>query len=118
MYGLSDMTDLSFFHGKALVQVCLGCNESILWFDDNLSVVITTEVGHKSADVLMAIYYTAIPSASLLASLLHFTVTKASVKAPSTRILAFSNGETLEIDDSNPQFESYIIRNGDSIIIV
>ncbi len=118
MYGLPNNTDLSFFRGKLLLQVCIGYNEVILRFSDDLSVTLQTDIGHKKAGVCMALYKTMIPSASVLVNLLHTSIVNASAEPPGTLVLEFSNNEMLEIYDTSQQYESYQIVYGDKMIVV
>lgn len=119
MYGLPENIDLSFFHGKVLQQVCIGYNEAILRFGDDVSITIETDIGHKSsAGEITALYKTIIPSAPMLASFMHSSIVKASAILPGTLALEFSNGEVLEVYDTSSQYESYIIKYGDKTIVV
>src|SRR5262249_27540016 len=118
MYGLPEKTDLSFLKGKQLLQVCIGYNEVILHFDGNVSINAQTDIGHSSRGVQTTIYKTSIAAAPMLVHFLHESVTNASATAPGTLVLEFSNGETLEIQDSSPQYESYTINYCGKIIVV
>jgi hypothetical protein len=118
MFGLPENTDLSFFKDKILLQVCIGCNEAILHFDDDVSVTIEGEIGHRSEGMVTALYKTIIPSAPILLDFIHASIVKALVQPPGTLLLEFSNGEALEIYDSSTGYESYQIKSGEKIIVV
>lgn len=118
MYGLPENTDLSFFNGKILLQVCIGYNEVILRFDGDVSITIQTDIAHKSGDVFTALYKTIIPSAAMLVSFIHKSISKASAKSPGTLVLEFSNGEGLEIYDTSSEYESYQIMHDANLIVV
>jgi hypothetical protein len=67
---------------------------------------------------LDAVFKTIVPAAMVLCNLINATVSSASVKSPGTLVLQFSNGEALEIYDSNTSYESYQIACGDRLIVV
>jgi hypothetical protein len=48
VYGLPDETDLTFFIGTELQQVCIGRHEVILRFGDDLSITVESDIGHRS----------------------------------------------------------------------
>src|SRR5271165_7201913 len=119
MYGLPANEDFRFIQGKSLIQVCIGYNEVILRLDDRLSILIQSDMGHvSSTGELTAVYETSIPAAPMLTALLHLTVDKVMASPPGTLSLTFSNGETLELYDSSPHYESYVITYGDKTIVV
>lgn len=119
MYGLSSDRDLGFFVGRQLQQVCIGYNEAILNFDDDVSLTIETDIGHKSsARELIALYKMIFPSAPTLISLINSTITGASAVPPGTLALEFSSGDILEIYDSSSEYESYQIWHGKNLIVV
>jgi len=119
MYKLPDNVDLTFFKGSLLLQICIGANEVILRFENQISITIQTDIVHKSqSGDVTAIYKSITTSASMLVSFLHYKITEAIAIDPSTISLRFSNGEYLEIYDTSTQYESYQINNGDKTIIV
>jgi hypothetical protein len=118
MYGLPRDTDLGFFKGKLLLQVCTGVNEVILRFDGDISLTIQTDIAHRSGEVLTALYKLSIPATPMLLRLLHSSVIRTEIKAPGTLILEFSNGEAIEIYDTSSQYESYHITYDNRMIIV
>ena len=119
VYGLPDETDLTFFIGTELQQVCIGRHEVILRFGDDLSITVESDIGHRSTlGELDAVFKTIVPAAMVLCNLINAMVSSASVKSPGTLVLQFSNGEALEIYDSNTSYESYQIACGDRLIVV
>jgi len=119
MYKLPDNVDLTFFKGSLLLQICIGANEVILRFENQISITIQTDIVHKSqSGDVTAIYKSITTSASMLVSFLHYKITEAIAIDPSTISLRFSNGEYLEIYDTSTQYESYQINHGDKTIIV
>lgn len=118
MYGLPSDTDLRFFDGKLLRQVCIGSNEIILRFDDDVTLVAQTDIGHVSGGIITAIYKTSPSAAQVVACLLHKAVVQASRKDLGTLVLDFGNNEGLEFYDTSEQFESYTITYGTAMIVV
>ena len=119
MNGLSADTDLSFLFGKVLGQVCIGYSEAILHFWDGVSITIMSDIGHvSSSGEATAVYKTIRPAAPMLVGFLHCSVERASALPPGTLVLEFSNGDKLEIYDSSPQYESYLIKHGDNVIVI
>jgi|SRR5271157_865564 len=118
MYGLPENTDLSFFTGKVLRQVCTGVNEVILHFDGDISLTIQTDIGHRLGDVFAALYKLPIPATPMLVRLLHCSIIRTGIKPPGTLILEFSNGEAIEIYDACSEYESYQITYNGKIIVV
>ena len=119
MYGLSLDTDLSFFADRLLESVGISYNEAILRFGDDVSINIMTDMSHvSSAGEVTAVYKTITPSAPMLVRLLNCSVRKASAQPPGTLVLEFSNGERLQIHDSTPEYESYVIKHGEKVIVV
>jgi len=119
LYGIPADTDLSFLVHKVLEQVCIGQNEAILRFGDDVSITIESDMSHaSSAGEVTAIYKTIAPSAPMLVSLINCSIEKASAIPPGTLRLEFSNGDRLEIHDAHSAYESYQITHGDKIIVV
>ena len=118
MYGLPPNTDVSFLNGKLLRQVCIGFNEIILRFDDNVTLTAQTDIGHRSGGIITAIYKHSMSVAPVVVKLLHKAVVSASCQQPGTLILDFGDDEGLEFYDSSPQYESYTINNNNVLIVV
>ena len=119
MYKLPANVDLSFFKGNILLQICIGANEIILRFENQISITVQTDVVHKSQSGDVTAIYKSMPeSAAMLVGFLHSAVTEATAIDPSTISLRFANGEYLEIYDTSTQYESYQIVHGHETIIV
>jgi hypothetical protein len=118
MYGLPQDTDLRFLRDKLLLQVCTGVNEVILRFDGDISILIQTDIAHRSGQVRTALYELPIPATPMLLRLLHSSIVRTEIKPPGTLVLEFSNGEAIEIYDTSPQYESYHITYDGKMIVV
>ena len=118
MYGLPGNTDLSFLRDKSLLQVCIGFNEIILNFGENISITAHTDITHFSHGNTVALYSNSVAMAPMLVRFLHQKVDRTSIQAPGTLILHFSNNESLKIHDNSSQFESYQISHDGKVIVV
>ncbi|MEX0703103.1 MAG: DUF6188 family protein [Planctomycetales bacterium] len=104
--------------GQELIQVCIGANELILNFDGNVRVTIETEIEHRTPEGVASCLTNPRAAAPFMVGLLESRIRAASVIPPGTVVLKFSNGEEVEISDSNEHYESYQIVNGDDWIVV
>lgn len=118
MYGLAQDTDLSFFDGATLVQVCIGENEVILNFHPAISVMIASNVVVLDADGGAQTLESAKEIGLNATSFLGIDVTEAVVKEAGTTALKWSRGEVLEIRDTWDNFESYTISYNEIRIVV
>ncbi len=118
MYGLPENTDLGFLKEQVLRQVCVGANEVILRFADDISITCQTDIGHKKAGVCTALYRDMITCGAMLVNFLHTSIINASAESPGTLVLKFSNDEALEIYDTSQEYESYQITYGNKTIVV
>jgi hypothetical protein len=118
MHGLPSNVNLDFFIKKTFLQMCIGANDLILNFDNDVSITVTSSIGcldstgkiHKGEDFLKI--------APILGLLLNCTVVSVKGDKSGTLKLEFDNGGKLEIYDDSEQYESYIIKNGEQIIVV
>lgn len=118
MFGLPADIDLTFFNARKLLQVCVGANEIILNFDDELSLTIESDICHRTSAGEVRAFSNSVEAAGTLVQLIDSTVQTAFRMEPGTLALRFSNGETLEVLDSNRDFESYQIGQGQRFIVV
>jgi hypothetical protein len=119
MYGLPPDIDLTFFHGRALQQVCIGLHEAILRLDGDIELTVQTDIGHRSAiGEITAVYKTIVPAAGALSRLLGASVVGAHAEPPGTLVLRFDTAESIEIYDSSAEYESYQIKCGDKLTVV
>src|SRR5487761_1095526 len=112
MFGLPPDIDLGFFNARELLQVCIGANEVILNFDDDLSLTIETELIHRPTAGTATAFKDAISAAPMLSRLINTKVLTALRIDPGTLSLRFSNGDTLDVSDTSSVYESYQIRHG------
>ena len=118
MNGLPNNIDLDFFHGQKLLQICVGANEMIWNVDGYVSITATcafacTPVGgsrHGYDDFRSAV--------GGVAYLVQEIVKSAKGTPDGTLTLECGDGTRLELYDDTKQFESYVIRNGDEVIVV
>jgi hypothetical protein len=118
MYGLPSNTDLSFLVGKTLQQVCIGLHEIILNFDDPLSITIMSPIACTLAGAKYQKYEDYRNAASVVVTFLQDVVASAKGDQDGTLTLEFGGGGRLDVYDDSKQYESYIIKNGDKLIVV
>ncbi|MDP9175114.1 MAG: hypothetical protein M3O30_14800 [Planctomycetota bacterium] len=116
---MPDNIDLDFLTGVMLMQVCIGANDIILRFQNQISVNMQTDIAHRNATGDITALYKSLPAAAqMLVGFLHHKIEKAVVVDASTLRLIFSSGESIEIYDTSAQYESYQIRYADKVIVV
>ena len=102
MYGLPPNFDVTGFIGKTLEVLVVGQYQLTLRFSENYTInvegliALNSEPSVDLPDSLSAIY-----------CLINQTVDSASATEDGTLALAFGNGTTLQILDSEKNFESY-----------
>lgn len=118
MYGLPPNADLSFFQGKTLQQVCVGLHEMILNFDEPISVTIMSPIACTLAGASYQKYDDYRAAASVVAALLQDVVVSAKGEIDGTLTLEFCGGGRLVVYDDSKHYESYVITNGDKLVVV
>lgn len=118
MYGLSRDLNLAFFGEQTLLQVCFGANDVIFNFDGEVSITVTSAVGWKSQSGDEGRSSDFATAAMPLLALIDQRVSRATGDDAGTLHLHFENGAVLSIYDDSTEFESYVIRNGDQIIVI
>jgi Family of unknown function (DUF6188) len=117
MYGLTAEIDLSFLVGGELQQVAVGQHEVILHFFKGISITVQSDLrlseGDDQGDRLSGAPSQGVVLIGLLAS----SVVRAS-GADGTLTMEFSDGSTLAVYDSSPNFESYTITYDGGTIVV
>jgi hypothetical protein len=120
MYGLRPETDLTPLNGTMLTFVGFGRYQVQLRFSGEVdcyisieSDYIVTPAGRKSAT-----FTEATDGAAVLLPLLGHTVTVASVPADGTVRLGFDVDSAVEVLDSWPHYESYLVELGDRLLVV
>jgi Family of unknown function (DUF6188) len=118
MYGLSAEHDLSFLMGSTLLQVCIGENEAILRFNNEISITIESKFLVQDSSGLKTTFDDARSAAGPLVKLLSDTITKVLGQRDGTLRLCFTRGDILEIYDSFESYESYQIQHGTDVYVV
>jgi hypothetical protein len=118
VYGLPPDLDLSFFHGKTLLQVCIGANQLTLSFDDRVSITIWSVFGYAPGKGPQRIYDDYRAAAGVVVRFIQETVVSAKGNAKGTLTLEFTGGGRFSVFDDSKQFESYQIKNADVLIVV
>jgi len=119
MYGLSKDRDLSFIGKKKLLQVCVGEFQIILKFDGDIVFSLECAFEHvvKNGQTLQGNFSNPSSGSSLL-SLLGSFIIRVENLGEGNLELAFANGDTVRIYDSNEDAESYQISSPEGMIIV
>jgi cytoskeletal protein RodZ len=118
MYGLPANIDLSFLHGRVLLQLCVGQNEMILNFDEDVSITVESSIAFTFADGTYR-HYTDWKEASHTAgALLGHQITSAKRKYGGTLCVKFDVDWWIEVFDDSQHYESYSIQNGSQLIVV
>ena len=117
MYGFPSDIDLSFFQEKTLSQVCIGITDLILNFDDHVAITITSRIGWSDSNDKHDTYEN-FGNSAVVVNLLGKKVISARGDANGTLSLLFGNGISFYIYDDSEQYESYVIKNGDKLIVV
>ena len=118
MFGLPRNVDLSFFVDRAVSQVCFGAHDLILNFSDELSVSVTSLIEFKDAKGEAVRSEDFREVASALVSLIDRTVVSVNGEMDGTLDLIFDNGARLSIFDRYKQYESYVIKHRETLIVV
>ncbi len=118
MYGLPAGIDLSFFHQRTLLQLCIGVHEVILNFDSEIRITVTSSIGFKGSSNSTLKYADFRQAAAVLVSLLHQKIIFAGAEGAGTLMLVFASNEIISIYDDSDKFESYTIINADKLIVV
>jgi hypothetical protein len=118
MHRLPPDLDLSFFHGKTLLQVCIGQNEMILRFDGDVAVTVTSRIGFTDTRELRDTYEDFAKAAHAVLGLLHDVILQARGDSEGTLSLVFRSNKTLEFYDTSDRYESYLIQASGRTIAV
>jgi hypothetical protein len=118
MNGLPNNINLDFFHGQTLLQICVGANEMIWNFDGYVSIIVTSSFACTPVGGARHGYDDFRSAVGDVAYLVHEIVKSAKGTPDGTLTLEFGDGSRIELYDDSKQFESYVIRNGDEVIVV
>ncbi len=118
MYKLSPDIDLSFLLGIDLLQVCVGKNEVILNFTDDVRITLLSEFLIKEADQELVTFHETSDGAQALVRMLNDEIEHAKATKEGGLLIAFRSGTTLGIPDTSEVYESFWISKGERQIIV
>lgn len=118
MYGIAPGTDFSFLIGVSLLQVCSGENEVILNFDEDLSIMIASNVSIRAPSNPLVVYDDARSLGAQLMAFVSETIADAVGSDDGALCLTWSNGVQMSLLDTWKEFESYVIRHGDQTFVV
>jgi hypothetical protein len=117
MFGLNSDVDLSFLVGAGLEQVAVGENEVILNLSSRISIMVASDLRLSPPSDRGELIKDAPDAGAALIRLLGSTIV-AATGADGALSLEWSDGSTLAIYDSWPNYESYTITHGNGIIVV
>lgn len=118
MYRLPPETDLAFLRGARLLQVCIGVNEVILHFDDDLRITLLSDFAVAPKGEASARYTEPAAGCPALVRLLDEGIADAAVAAHGGLILRLDSGAMIEAFDTSDQYESFWIEGKQRRIIV
>ncbi len=118
MYGLSKDVDLGFMCGKILLQVCVGVNEIILNFDEDMSITVTANYSQIKKTGEKNDFNACPDGAIMLVGLLHRAIKDARGSPDGTLQMVFDNGESIVLYDNSQKYESYVIKYKGKQIVV
>ena len=118
MYKLPKDIKLDFFIGKTLFSIDISVHSLIFRFDDGLTVTVMSSIGYVDSTGKTNQSENFCEIIATLVKLLNQSVVSAEGDESGTLKLEFDNGGKLEIYDDSKQFESYVIKNGEQIIVV
>jgi hypothetical protein len=97
--------------------VCIGQNEVILHFDNETSVMITTDV-EVAVDTTATRFHDAPAAGTALTTLLGKSVDAVDIEPGGVTRLEWSSGAVIRLFDTSDAYESYVIKSGDRTIVV
>jgi hypothetical protein len=119
MYGLPADFDGAFFTGRVVEEVSFTTSSIVISFDQRVAITIESAFEHV-VDAMPGqsqIVYVPVCESKLMA-LIGLPVRATEAKQDGTLTLFFDGGQILRCIDDKPNYESYIIRNGDNEIYV
>lgn len=116
MYGVDSRLPFASLRDEKLLQVCIGENECILRFTNDISVLITSRMRIYADRIYEIDSYR--ESAAQLCQLLGGNIKAAAPEGARSLAINFDNGSTLVIEDDSDEFESFVLNIGKSKFIV
>lgn len=118
MYGLKKNEDITFLEGATLLQICVGSNELILNFDENIRLTILSEFSISSDSQPYMRFDSSLVGSPYFFCLLGDSTVEAKATIGGGLKIFFRGGMRVEIFDSNEQHESFWIQKDELIIVV
>jgi hypothetical protein len=119
MYKLPKSFDGAFFIGRTLELQSFSFNAVLFAFDMNVSITVYSSLQHKFGQFDRSSTVQNVPlTESRLMQLVGHTLTSVEGDANGTLTVEFDNGHVVQVFDDSPDFESYIIFDGEAEIIV
>lgn len=118
MHGLPKEIDLNFLLSKTLVQACFGEQDLILNFCDGISITVMSCIGCADTSGEIQQHEDFRRAAPSIFALLSKSLVSWEANENGTLALGFEGGTALMIYDDSRQFESYVIKHGDRLIVV
>lgn len=110
--------ELKFLLGLPLFQVCIGANEVILNFDEDVSITVESTISFHDAGGHKAIYSPLQSAALALVKLLSSKIDGLSLDQDGTLSLHFGTGDTLIVHKDPGPYESYHVKRQREVYIV
>lgn len=118
LHGLPSNVDLSFFEGRRLVQVCVGLHELIINFDNRVAITAECRIAVSVQDEALRQFDDPTLAAVELFRILQRIVESVEGRNDGELILRFECGSSVHLYDDATHYESYMIRNGEELIVV
>ena len=118
MHKLPKDMKLDFFVGKTLYNIDIALNELIFCFDDPLTVTVSSSIGYVDSACKIDQTENFCEIIATLVKLLSQSVVSVKGGETGTLKLEFDKGGSLQLYDDSEQYESYVIYNGEQIIVV
>ena len=118
MIHLESEKDFEFLKYKDLVQVCVGLNQVILRFDDDIVISIETPLTLQNEAGSKITYESNKDIGKELMSLLGERIVNVSVVRPRILRLAFNTGTVVDLIEDEEPYESFHIKSKGRVIVV
>lgn len=118
MYGIPEGLDLTFLHGRELVQVCLGLHQVQFHFrpDATLAVEGAWELFDAAGHELDRNEPRSRSKPFQFHRVLGRSVVASEIRSPHWFTLYFDSGESLRVFDNSAEYESFSIQPGDIVV--
>ena len=120
MYGLKKEIDLSFLHGREVIQIAIGVYQAQFGFDEEVTICVDGEFTYfgGQGDSIWKPEPGFSPVAARTVALLGASIQFFESNENGTLKLSFSNRQRLTIPNSSKECESYqITRPGHTIVV-